>query len=264
MMVGRSLGDTFPRKTTALGDTTFEIRGFTGNGVRDISFSLREGEILGIGGLVGAGRTELAQLIFGIASREKGELYLRGKKIEIKSPRDAVKNRIALIPEDRKQQGLLLESSVLENIGLPLLNKKQTASFIHYRAIKDASTQQKDRLNIKTPALSQAVRNLSGGNQQKVVLAKWLAAECDYLIFDEPTRGIDVGAKQEIYKLMMALAEQGKSIIMISSEMEELIGISDRIIVLCEGRLMGTLNKAEFSQAAILSLASGLITGVKQ
>jgi ABC-type sugar transport system ATPase subunit len=259
MMVGRNLGDVFSRKTTVSGDISLELRNFTGNGVRDISFSLREGEILGIGGLVGAGRTELAQLIFGMVPREQGELYLRGKRVEIKSPKDAVKHRIALIPEDRKQQGLLLESSVLENIGLPLLSKKQTACFIHYRAIREMSMRQKDRLNIKTPSLSQAVKNLSGGNQQKVVLAKWLAAECDYLIFDEPTRGIDVGAKQEIYKLITALAEQGKSIIMISSEMEELIGISDRIIVLCEGRLTGTLNRVEFSQAAILSLASGII-----
>jgi ABC-type sugar transport system ATPase subunit len=263
LMVGRSLGTVIPQGSAIIGEATMEIKNFSGNGVRDISFSVRGGEILGVGGLVGAGRTELAQLIFGMVPKENGILFLNGKMVSIKSPRDAVKNKIALIPEDRKLYGLLLESSVRENIGLPLLDKIQYATFIDYKTIGRISTKQQEKLNIKTPSLAQAAKNLSGGNQQKVVLAKWLAAECDYLIFDEPTRGIDVGAKQEIYKLLRELAEQKKTIIMITSEMEELLAISDRIIVLCEGRLMGELQKNDFSQNAVLTLASGLQYGEK-
>jgi ABC-type sugar transport system ATPase subunit len=257
-MVGRSLNETFPERKSKPGDTTMEIRGFTGNGVKDISFSVRSGEILGIGGLVGAGRTELAHLVFGAVTADRGELYLRGKKAIIRSPQDAIKYGIALIPEDRKQHGLLLESSILANISLPLLRKYSSGLFIRYRKVAGMAALQKDALNIKTPSLSQVVKNLSGGNQQKVVLAKWLAARCDYLIFDEPTRGIDVGAKQEIYKLLNELAGEGKCVIMISSEMEELIGVSDRIIVLCEGKIAGELQRSEFNQETILSLASGL------
>jgi ABC-type sugar transport system ATPase subunit len=257
-MVGRSLNETFPGRQSKPGETAMEVRGFTGNGVKDISFSVRGGEILGIGGLVGAGRTELAQLVFGAVRAERGDLYLKGKKVNVRSPREAIKYGIALIPEDRKQHGLLLNSSVLENISLPLLRKYSRSLFVKYGKVAEMAARQKDTLNIKTPSLSQAVKNLSGGNQQKVVLAKWLAALCDYLIFDEPTRGIDVGAKQEIYRLLNELAGEGKCIIMISSEMEELIGVSDRIIVLCEGKIAGELQKPEFSQETILSLASGL------
>jgi ABC-type sugar transport system ATPase subunit len=256
-MVGRNLEESFSVRTSSIGETALEVKNFRGNGVYDISFSVRKGEVLGIGGLVGAGRTELAQLIFGVVPVEKGELYLGGKRVLIHSPGDAVKHGIALIPEDRKQQGLLLETSVLENIGLPLLKKLSKFMFVNYQAINKQSVKQKEALNIKTPSLLQAAKNLSGGNQQKVVLAKWLAAECDYLIFDEPTRGIDVGAKQEIYKLINQLATEGKCIIMISSELEELIGISDRIIVLCEGWMTGELDKSQFNQQTILTLASG-------
>jgi ABC-type sugar transport system ATPase subunit len=256
-MVGRNLKESFPVRESTPGKTVLELRNFSGNGVQDISFSVRKGEILGIGGLVGAGRTELAELIFGAVPTEKGELYLAGKRVSIHSPGDAVKHGIALIPEDRKQQGLLLETSILENIGIPLLKKLSKFMFVNYQAINKHSVEQKEALNIKTPSLSQAAKNLSGGNQQKVVLAKWLAAGCDYFIFDEPTRGIDIGAKQEIYKLINRLAMEGKCIIMISSELEELIGISDRIIVLCEGRMTGELYKSEFNQQKILTLASG-------
>jgi ABC-type sugar transport system ATPase subunit len=256
-MVGRNLEESFPVRESHPGETALEIRNFSGNGVQDISFFVRKGEILGIGGLVGAGRTELVQLIFGAVPIEKGELYLGGQRVFIHSPGDAVKHGIALIPEDRKQQGLLLETSILENIGLPLLKKLSKFMFVNYRAVNKQSVKQKDTLSIKTPSLFHAVKNLSGGNQQKVVLAKWLAAECDYLIFDEPTRGIDVGAKQEIYKLINQLAREGKCIIMISSELEELIGMSDRIVILCEGRMTGELHKSEFNQQTILTLASG-------
>jgi ABC-type sugar transport system ATPase subunit len=257
-MVGRSLNETFPERQSKPGEIAMEVRGFTGNGVKDISFSVRSGEILGIGGLVGAGRTELAHLVFGAVKAERGELYLKGKKVTIRSPQEAIKYGIALIPEDRKQHGLLLDSSVLENISLPLLRKHSNSLFIRYRKVAGMAARQRDALKIKTPSLAQIVKNLSGGNQQKVVLAKWLASRCDCLIFDEPTRGIDVGAKQEIYKLLNELAGEGKCVIMISSEMEELIGVSDRIIVLCEGKITGELQKAEFNQETILSLASGL------
>jgi ABC-type sugar transport system ATPase subunit len=256
-MVGRTLGETFPIRLSEPGNITFEVKAFTGNGVKDITFSARKGEILGIGGLVGAGRTEFAQLVFGAVKKDSGELFLNGKKVNIRSPGDALKSGIALIPEDRKRYGLLLESSVLENIGLPLLKKESKMLFIKYGFIREKSNLQQKNLNIKTPSLDQLAKNLSGGNQQKVVLAKWLASECEYLIFDEPTRGIDVGAKQEIYKLLNRLAAEGKCIIVISSEMEELIGMSNRIIVFCEGRLAGELSKPEFNQSVILALASG-------
>jgi ABC-type sugar transport system ATPase subunit len=234
-----------------------EIRNFSGNGVQDISISVRHGEILGLGGLVGAGRTELAQLIYGFAKLKSGELLIEGKKAVIRSPRDAVALKIGLIPEDRKSHGLLLGFDVMTNISLPSLRKFSHLGFVNRKREIDTAQEQRAALQIKTPSMRQITKNLSGGNQQKVVLAKWLVAQCDYLIFDEPTRGIDVGAKQEIYKLLRNLAAQGKCIIMISSEMEELMGISDRIIILCEGRCTGELKKEEFGQEKILALASG-------
>lgn len=256
-MVGRDLKETFPEKDCPIGKAGLEIKHFTGNGVSDISFTVHHGEILGLGGLIGAGRTELAQLIFGAASLESGELYLDGEKVVIKSPKEAVGHGLALIPEDRKQQGLVLDSSVEENILLPSLPRLSRMLLIKKSKARNLSQNLRQSLDIKTPSLGQKTRNLSGGNQQKVVLAKWLGAQCGYLIFDEPTRGIDVGAKQEIYRLLNQLASEGKCILMISSEMEELIGISDRIIVLCEGHMTGELQKSEFNQDKILSMASG-------
>lgn len=256
-MVGRELKEKFPPNRTKPGEVGLEVRNLTGNGVDNISFQVRHGEILGIGGLVGAGRTETAHLIFGNAKLEKGEIYLEGKEVKIQHPKDAVKLKIGLIPEDRKGQGLLLNAKLLNNISLPSLPSISKAGFVNEKEEQQKAETQRKNLMIKTPSLNQKAKNLSGGNQQKVVLAKWLAADCDYLIFDEPTRGIDVGAKQEIYKLLRSLAEQNKCIIMISSEMEELIGMSDRIIVLCEGRMTGELQKTEFNQDAILAMASG-------
>lgn len=256
-MVGRELKETFQREACALGDVGFEIKGFTGNGDKDISFHVRHGEILGIGGLVGAGRTELTELIYGYRKLESGELFLDGKPVRIRSPKDAVKNRIGLIPEDRKEKGLLLSFDLESNIALPSLPEISRLTFMSRKKIKEISEEQRKALQIKTPTMKQLAKNLSGGNQQKVVLAKWLAAECDTLIFDEPTRGIDVGAKQEIYKLIRRLASEGKCIIMISSEMEELLGVSDRIIVLYEGKLSGELQREHFTQENVLALASG-------
>ncbi len=260
-MVGRDLTEKFPEADYESGDVGIEVKGFTGNGVKNISFSVRHGEILGLGGLVGAGRTELAQLIYGAAPLESGELFLDGEKAVIDHPKKAVEHKIGLIPEDRKGQGLLLNYDLIQNISLPSIRNMSKGIFVNNKMENDAAEAQRKILAIKTPAMTQLAKNLSGGNQQKVVLAKWLVAECDYLIFDEPTRGIDVGAKQEIYKLLRSLAKEGKCIIMISSEMEELMGISDRIIVMCEGELKGELKKEAFDQDRILAMASGETEG---
>jgi ABC-type sugar transport system ATPase subunit len=257
LMVGRDMNETFPNKHSEIGAIGMEIRNFTGNGVKDISLKIHHGEILGLGGLVGAGRTELAQLIYGAAHLDSGDLLLEGEKVVISTPKQAVERKIGLIPEERKTQGLLLDFTIKENISLPSLPYISRLLMINRRKEQEMSSSLQKQLGIKTPSLMQKTKNLSGGNQQKVVLAKWLAAQCDYLIFDEPTRGIDVGAKQEIYKLLHQLAAEGKCILMISSEMEELIGISDRIIVLCEGRQMGEIEKKDFNQDLILTLASG-------
>ena len=256
-MVGRELHESFPEADYKSEKVGFEVKNFTGNGVHDVSFQVRHGEILGLGGLVGAGRTELAQLIFGSAKLDGGELYLEGEKVLVKQPKDAVALKIGLIPEDRKGQGLLLEQNLTHNISLPSLKKISKYTFVNRKKESEASERQRQALSIKTPSMLQLAKNLSGGNQQKVVLSKWLVAECDYLIFDEPTRGIDVGAKQEIYKLLRQLAKEGKCIIMISSEMEELMGISDRMVVMCEGHKTGELQKPDFRQDTILVMASG-------
>ncbi len=256
LMVGRDLSEQFPEKKAKPGEVALELKGIYGNGVENISLKLHKGEILGFAGLVGAGRTELAQLLFGVVPLEKGEIYLYGKKIAPKKPKNAIKHKIGLIPEDRKNQGVLLERSIFENISLPSLPNLSKMSVINKKKENEICEKQKSDLLIKTPSIHQQVKNLSGGNQQKVVLAKWLAADCDILIFDEPTRGIDVGAKHEIYKLMNDLVASGKSIIMISSEMEELIGMSDRIVILHEGVKTGELNRDEFEQDKILAKAS--------
>jgi ribose transport system ATP-binding protein len=256
-MVGRTLGEDYPEITTNADEIVLEVNNISNSKLSDISFNLKKGEILGFGGLVGAGRTELGMAIFGSDSIDGGEIVLKGKKANIKSPLAAIKKGIGLLPEDRKQHGLLLELSIKNNITLGILDRITKNGFIINRKEIEICNALKNELRIKTPNFSQLVRNLSGGNQQKVVLAKWLASQCDVLIFDEPTRGIDVGAKQEIYNLLRKLAEEGKSIIMISSEMPELIGMSNRIIVMYEGRIMGELKRNEFSQERILNLASG-------
>ncbi len=257
LMVGRELKESYPPRKNPPGKIALEGRNLTGNGDRKISFSVRKGEILGISGLVGAGRTELAQLLFGAAHMDQGEILINGKTVKIKSPADAIKHKIGLLTEDRKGQGLFLEMAVKWNIVFPIVKQISKYSIVNTKKEDEIASHFKERINIKTPSISQQVINLSGGNQQKVVLAKSLAAESDILIFDEPTRGIDVGAKQEIYHLMTELADSGKAILMISSDMEELLGMSDRIIVLCEGELAGEIQKDKFNQNYILNLASG-------
>jgi len=257
LMVGRDLTESYPRRATAPSEVALEVRHLSGNGVRDISFSVRKGEILGLSGLVGAGRTELAQVIYGAAAAEGGEIRVHGKPVKIKSPADAIRQGIGLLPEDRKEHGLFLEMGVKWNISFPIVRRISRRGLVDTRTEGEIAEKYRERLNIRTPTLEQRVKNLSGGNQQKVVLAKSLAAESDILIFDEPTKGIDVGAKQEFYRLMCELADNGIAIIMISSDMQELLGMSDRIVVLCEGELAGQVGREQFSQDYILDLASG-------
>ena len=259
LMVGRELTQSYPpRKDCIDYDTvTLELQNICGNGDKDMNLKLHKGEILGLGGLVGAGRTELAELIFGVKPIESGKMIYKGKEVNPKSPREAIDLGIALVPEDRKRHGAMLGISIKNNINMPIYQKNSKLSVIDSKKEMEIAKEQCDAMATKTPSLHQLVKNLSGGNQQKVILGRWLAADSELIIFDEPTRGIDVGAKYEIYKLMNDLVEnQGKSILMISSEMEELLGMSDRVIVLAEGEMTGELSKEEFSQEAVMTFAS--------
>ena len=258
LMVGRELNESYPERHHELGEVVLEARNLTGNSVENISFTLHRGEILGFAGLVGCGRTETAQLICGAAPIEKGELLLDGKKAKIRSTVDAIANGIGLIPEDRKEQGCILHNSVLFNTTLICNRKYMRGGVIRDSLRRKVAQEYKDNLRIKVPSLNQQVVNLSGGNQQKVVVAKTMAGDLDIIFFDEPTKGIDVGAKFEIYTLMNEMAAAGKAIVMISSDMEEILGMSDRILVLSEGRVAGELTKEQFSQENVLTLASGM------
>ena len=223
-----------------------------------MNLKIHAGEVLGLGGLVGAGRTELAEVLFGAAPKESGQIFLNGKEINPKCPREAIDLGIALVPEDRKRHGALLTNSIKKNINMAIYERISTASVINNKIENDNAEKYRKEIQIKCPTTDQLVRNLSGGNQQKVILGKWLAADAELIIFDEPTRGIDVGAKYEIYKLINSLVEEGRSVLMISSEMEELMGMSDRIIVLCENKMTGELQKSEFNADTIMAYASGL------
>lgn len=261
-MVGRELGEDYPARQKPLGDAVLKVSDLSTQKVQDITFELKKGEILGFGGLVGAGRTEVMQAIFGADKVERGEILLNGVELKAKTPGKILECGIGLIPEDRKNQGVLLGLSIEENITFSSLGQVMTGPFINGKKDMAVANEYVDKLRIKTPSIKQLVKNLSGGNQQKVVLAKMLATHCDILIFDEPTRGIDVGAKQEIYNLMRDLVDnKGKSIIMVSSEMPELIGMSDRILIMRFGKIVGELDKQEFSQELILEYASGLKGG---
>jgi ribose transport system ATP-binding protein len=258
MMVGRELKDTIPKKEVAHGDVVLEVKGLNRSGViHDISFAVRRGEILGIAGLVGAGRTEVARAIFGADPIDSGEILLEGKPVTIRSPKDAIRLGIGLMTEDRKALGLILGMAVRENVTLANLDPLSRLGFVSRRKEQEVTNRFVEDLMIKTPSIEQAVQNLSGGTQQKVVLAKWLFTQSKVLIFDEPTRGIDVGAKTEIYQLMNRLAEQGVGIIMISSELPEILGMSDRILVMHDGRIVGELSREEATQEKIMFLATG-------
>ena len=259
LMVGRTLKESYPLRNFIKDETVLEVKNLSGNGVKNISFQLKKGEILGLGGLVGAGRTELAELLFGSAKIRSGEIYLHGNRMIPRSPKDSIGAGISLVPEDRKNQGLVLDMSVRDNLCMASMKKLSKNGMLSSKKAERFSEEYVEALRIKTPGIMQKVKNLSGGNQQKVVLGKWMGNQPEILIFDEPTRGIDVGAKQEIYKLMTSLVEEGKSIIMISSEMEELLGMSDRIIVFSKGRLVGTLAKEEFSQEKVLKYSAEVV-----
>lgn len=234
-----------------------KVENLSGNEVRDVSFELHRGEILGFAGLVGCGRTEIMQVLYGAVQKESGRVLLNGKEARIRSPKDAIDAGIGIIPEDRKNHGVFLTQSISWNISFPKLKQLSHFTVVNKKAERQLAESYEKMLDIRTPSLEQHAGNLSGGNQQKVVIAKTLAAGTKIIIFDEPTRGIDVGAKSEIYKLMHSLIAEGHSIIMISSEMDELLGMSDRLVVLCEGRMMGTLEKNEMEKTRILDLASG-------
>ncbi len=236
-------------------DTVLEVNNLHNNYIKNVSFHLKKGEILGFAGLVGAGRTEVARAIFG-ADPFLGEIKINGKAVTIKQPVDAAKHGIGYLSEDRKRFGLMLEMTVKENIVISSLANYSTAAFVKPTNMKTDAEDYSSKLKVKTPSVNQQVKLLSGGNQQKIVIAKWLLKDCDILIFDEPTRGIDVGAKQEIYDLLEMLADQGKSIIMISSELTEVLRLSDRIIVMNEGRITGELLNRDANQEKIMELAT--------
>jgi ABC-type sugar transport system ATPase subunit len=259
MMVGRRLEEEFPKQRIALGAPRLVVTDLCREPrVRHVSFEIRRGEVLGITGLVGAGRTETARLIFGADPREAGTIALDGHRLRIRGPRDAIRSGIVLLSEDRKLQGLVLSHSVRENFGLPNLLRFARLGFVQQRRERRALARYVDNLHIKIAHQDQAAKDLSGGNQQKVVLAKWLERNCEVILFDEPTRGIDVGAKYEIYLLINELAAAGKAILLISSELPEVLGMSDRILVMHEGRVTGEIRDvANATQEQVLKLAVG-------
>ncbi|MDO5540058.1 MAG: sugar ABC transporter ATP-binding protein [Eubacteriales bacterium] len=258
MMVGRELTDMYPRSRAVTGSPVLEVKNLsTADKLDNINLVLHKGEILGLAGLVGAGRTELARAIFGADSIYSGKIRIEGKEIHIKNTRDAISKKIGLVPEDRKRQGLVLIMNLIKNTTLASLNKFSKLGKLNLRTEIRDTENYVERLRIVTPDVWTIVNNLSGGNQQKVVLSKWLSADCRVLIIDEPTRGIDVGAKVEIYELMNELVEKGMGILMISSELQELIGVCDRILVMHEGKISGELKRPEFSEEKIMAYATG-------
>ena len=251
LMVGRELTETYPTRKDCISDEVLlKLENVSGDVVQNISFELRKGEILGLAGLIGSGRTELAEILFGYSRKTAGRIFIEGQEIGPKIPKDAIAFGSALVPEDRKKHGALLELSIVDNISISEFftvdTKEENRIAEHYR----------DAIRIKTPNMEQKIKNLSGGNQQKVIIAKWLATHPKLVIFDEPTRGIDVGAKSEIYALVNSLVESGKAVLMISSELEEVMGMSDRILVLHEGKITGELERKDFTQETIMGFAS--------
>jgi ribose transport system ATP-binding protein len=259
MMVGRTIEDRFPKMNFNPGEEILRIENLSvPDEIENASFSLKKGEILGIAGLMGSGRTELAKAIFGVFKEKTGQIFYRGDQLKIDSPADAIDNGIYYLSEDRKEEGLILGLSVADNISISVLKTILNANtFIDAAAEKDLAEKYIKDLNIKTPSEKQLVKNLSGGNQQKVVISKLLSTRPEVVIFDEPTRGIDVGAKREIYNLMQDLIDEGVAVILISSELPEVLNLSNRILVMHEKEIMGELDAAEADQEAIMKLATG-------
>jgi inositol transport system ATP-binding protein len=256
-MVGRTLTDMFHKETTDKGSVFLDVQNLSGKGFRNVSFQVKRGEILGLAGLMGAGRTELMEGLFGV-TRTHGTIKINGKEVSIKSPADAIRGGMALLTEDRKLTGLYLNASVRENMFIANINRYMLGPFIHFGRIEKDCEKMRGLMRIKTPSLKEIIKNLSGGNQQKVLISRWLLTEPDLLILDEPTRGIDVGAKSEIYRLMTEFVRSGKAIIMISSELPEVLGMSDRIMVMHTGDKVGELLRSEATQEKILQMATGM------
>lgn len=258
-MVGRDLTNRFPERNPSIGDELLRVEDYTSPNplsFKNVSFTLKKGEILGIGGLVGAQRTEVMESVYGMRVHNEGKLYLRGEEIVVKKPIDAMNKGMALLTEERRRTGIFPLLSVKENLLIANLKDYSKGGLLSNDGMEADSVEQIEKLRIKTPSTKTLIRSLSGGNQQKVLFARWLLTQPDILILDEPTRGIDVGAKYEIYVLMKEIAEQGKGVIMISSEMPELIGMTDRIVVMSEGRVAGTVNSKDTSQEEIMTLAT--------
>lgn len=258
MMIGRELKQQFPGRDNKLGEECFRVEHFSdGHRVKDISFSVRRGEVLGFAGLVGAGRTDTMRLIFGADKKTHGKVFINNREVQIKSPMSAVTKKIGFVTENRKEEGLFLSLPLRNNIVTVAINKIKTFHILDFRKEKTIADKYVKELRIQTPSINQKVVYLSGGNQQKVVLAKWLLSDSEVMILDEPTRGIDVGAKREIFEIINQLAAQGKAIIFISSEMEEILGMSDRILVMHEGRISGEVQKEHFSEQVVTEFAFG-------
>jgi len=263
MMVGRELTNIFPKTDAPIGEIILSVRNLTRKGiVHDVNFDLRRGEILGLAGLMGAGRTEVIEGIFGIKEIDSGEITIKGKRVTIKSPADAIKNGLALLTEDRKLTGIMGVLPVRDNMTIASLSSFVVNGLLNKRVIEDTCNREKGRLEIKTPTMDQTIRLLSGGNQQKVLVSRWLLTVPDILILDEPTRGIDVGAKSEIHRLMCQLANEGKAIIMISSELPEVLGMSDRVLVMHNGRIGGEFQRKDATQENIMRAATGNVVAV--
>lgn len=257
MMVGRDIGDLYPKQQFEIGEELLRVNDFSRKGIlHNINFSVKRGEVLGFAGLMGAGRTELMQAIFGADTDISGDIFIKGKKITIKSPKDAVKNGLALVTEDRKNTGLILNMPVYKNITLSSVKKYTKKGIINFGLEENVSKNYVNNLKIKTPGINTVVSSLSGGNQQKTVLAKWLCTQAEIIILDEPTRGIDVGAKREIYLLINELTKMGKAVILVSSDLPEVIGMSNRIAVMANGRITGILSGDEASQVSVMKLAT--------
>jgi simple sugar transport system ATP-binding protein len=257
-MLGKTFQEEYPKVEAQIGDTILEVRGVRrGVKVRGVDFHVRSGEVVGIVGLVGAGKTELSRLLFGADAMEEGEILLHGKQVQLRQPEDAVRAGIVLVPEERRKEGILVEESVRSNLTLPILKKFVGGGFIRRRGEKEHAHRMIRELGIKTPHEEEKVGFLSGGNQQKVVIGKWLATDADIFLFDEPTKGVDIGAKRDIFTLIGRLVQEGKGIVYLSCEISEIIGISDRVLVMCDGRIVKELTGSEVNSENILLYASG-------
>lgn len=260
-MVGRELTALFPKSEAEIGDVVLDVQRLTRKGVfEDVSFQLRRGEILGLAGLVGAGRTEVARVLFGIDRADSGDIRIHGKSVRISSPKKAMQHGLAYVPEDRRQQGLVMDFSIASNMTLPIVQQFSRLGFMDWQRERKIATDYSQQLSVRTTGIDQLVKALSGGNQQKVVLSKWLITNPTILILDEPTRGVDIGAKAEVHRIVSDLATKGLAIILISSELPEVLAMSDRVLVMHEGRLAGAFDRTEANQENVMFAATGQVT----